>query len=92
MAERETLEVDVLFVGGGPAGLAGAYHLAGLVKSENERRAKGGQPALAPSILLIDKAAEVGFHGISGAVLDPRALVELWPDFSARGCPLEAPV
>jgi len=92
MADRETLEVDVLFVGGGPAGLAGAYHLAGLVKEESGRRAKEGRPALEPSILLIDKAAEVGFHGISGAVLDPRALRELWPDFEARGCPLEAPV
>ena len=83
MAEREILEVDVLFVGGGPAGLAGAYHLAGLVKAENEARKGRGQPALEPSVLLIDKASEVGFHAISGAVLDPRALREIWPDLDA---------
>ncbi|NUN53067.1 MAG: electron transfer flavoprotein-ubiquinone oxidoreductase [Planctomycetaceae bacterium] len=92
MAERETLEVDVLFVGGGPACLAGAYHLAGLLAKENERLAAEGRPALQPSILLIDKAAEIGFHALSGAVLDPRALKELWPDFAAAGCPLEGPV
>jgi electron-transferring-flavoprotein dehydrogenase len=92
MAERETLEVDVLFVGGGPAGLAGAWHLSGLVAAENERRAKEGAPRLEPSILLVDKASEIGFHALSGAVLDPRALRELWPDFEARGCPLEGAV
>jgi len=91
MAERETLEVDVLFVGGGPACLAGAYHLAGLVKAENERRAKEGAPKIEPSVLLIDKASEIGFHGISGAVLDPRALRELIPGFE-KEAPLEAPV
>jgi electron-transferring-flavoprotein dehydrogenase len=92
MAERETLEVDVLFVGGGPAGLAGAYRLAGLVQAENARREKEGQPKLEPSVMVIDKASEIGFHALSGAVLDPRALRELWPDFEKEGCPLEAPV
>jgi electron-transferring-flavoprotein dehydrogenase len=92
MAERETLEVDVLFVGGGPAGLAGAFHLAGLLAAENGRRAQEGAPRLEPSVMLIDKAAEIGFHALSGAVLDPRALRELWPDFEKEGCPLEAPV
>jgi electron-transferring-flavoprotein dehydrogenase len=92
MADRETLEVDVLFVGGGPASLAGAYHLAGLVAAENERRAKEGAPKIEPSILLIEKASEIGFHALSGAVLDPRALRELWPDFEKDGCPLESPV
>ncbi len=92
MADRETLEADVLFVGGGPACLAGAYHLAGLVRAENERLAKEGKPPIQPSILLIEKASEIGFHALSGAVLDPRALRELWPDFEGDGCPLEAPV
>jgi electron-transferring-flavoprotein dehydrogenase len=92
MPEREVLEVDVLFVGGGPACLAGAWRLAGLVAEENERREKEGGAPLAPSILLVEKASEIGFHALSGAVLDPRALKELWPDFEARGCPLEAPV
>jgi len=92
MAERETLEVDILFVEGGPACLAGAYHLAGLLATENGRRAAAGEPKLEPSVLLIDKAAEIGFHALSGAVLDPRALRELWPDFETAGCPLESPV
>jgi electron-transferring-flavoprotein dehydrogenase len=92
MAERETLEVDVLFVGGGPAGLAGAYRLAGLVQAENARREKEGEAKREFSILLVDKASEIGFHALSGAVLDPRALRELWPDFEKEGCPLEAPV
>jgi electron-transferring-flavoprotein dehydrogenase len=92
MAERETLEADVLFVGGGPACLAGAFHLAGLVQAENGRRAKEGQPKLEPSVMLIEKASEIGFHALSGAVLDPRALLELWPDFAKEGCPLESPV
>ncbi len=92
MAARETLEVDVLFVGAGPASLAGAWHLASLVKAENARIAREGGTPLAPSICVIEKASEIGFHALSGAVLDPRALRELWPDFEARGCPLESPV
>ncbi len=92
MADRETLEVDVLFVGGGPACLAGAWHLAGLVQAENGRRAKEGLPKLDPSVMLIEKASEIGFHALSGAVLDPRALRELWPEFEKEGCPLESPV
>ncbi len=92
MPDRETLEVDVLFVGAGPANLAGAYHLAGLVKQENQRRTAAGDAALEPSIVVLEKASEIGFHGLSGAVLDPRALRELWPDFEKDGCPLEGPV
>ena len=62
MAERETLEVDVLIVGGGPAGLSAALRLGQLQK------AKGGEPL---SIAVIEKAREAGLHQLSGALLDP---------------------
>jgi len=88
--EREVLEFDVQFIGAGPAGLAGAIHLADLIARHN---AAGAAPALGEvSIAVLEKAARVGAHGLSGAVLDPRALRELIPDFAERGCPLAAPV
>jgi electron-transferring-flavoprotein dehydrogenase len=87
--EREVLEVDVLFVGAGPAGLAGALHLARHVKREKEAGRFTGEGL---EIAVIEKAAEVGMHGISGAVLDPRGIRELIPDFEAEGAPIESPV
>src|SRR5262245_29369080 len=87
--EREVLEVDVLFVGAGPAGLAGALHLANRVEAE---KAAGRIPDAGLEIAVIEKAAEVGMHGISGAVLDPVAFRELIPDFEAEGAPIESPV
>jgi electron-transferring-flavoprotein dehydrogenase len=77
MPERESLEVDVLFVGAGPASLAGAIRLMQLAKAAGRGL----------EVLVIDKSGEIGSHGISGAVLDPKALDELLPDW--RG---EAPV
>ena len=95
MSERETLEVDVLFVGAGPASLAGAYHLGNLIARHNEAVAAGTHagPAL-PEVQLavIEKSAEIGDHGFSGAVLDPVALNELMPDWRERGSPLTVPV
>ncbi len=79
---RETMEVDVLLVGAGPASLACAYHLAGLCK------AKG----LSPQIALIEKGAEIGNLGLSGAVMDPRGISELMPDWRAQGFPVQAEV
>ena len=87
--EREVLEVDVLFVGGGPACLAGAYHLARLLKRHNEAAASRGESLLEISIALIEKGAEIGSHAFSGAVLDPIALKELVPDFLEKGAPLQ---
>jgi electron-transferring-flavoprotein dehydrogenase len=91
--ERESLDVDVLFVGGGPAGLAGAIRLRQLIRTHNERvqREGSGRP-LELSVALLEKGREIGSHAISGAVLDPRALRELYPDFERLGCPLESPV
>jgi electron-transferring-flavoprotein dehydrogenase len=83
--QREVLEVDVLFVGGGPGSLAGAIRLAQLLEA-------AGKSADEITVAVIEKAADFGFHSCSGAVLDPRALAELIPDYRARRCPIEADV
>jgi electron-transferring-flavoprotein dehydrogenase len=85
---HESLEVDVLFVGAGPANLAAAYRLAQLVAEHN---AKGGE-TIDPMIVMIEKSNEVGDHILSGAVLDPRALEELIPDFRDGDGPFGTPV
>ncbi len=91
--EREALDCDVLFVGGGPASLAGAYHLAKLIEAHNEEvSASGSGETLEPMIVLIDKASEIGAHGLSGAVMNPVALKELVPDYMEQGCPIESDV
>ncbi len=93
--ERESLEMDVVFVGAGPANLSGALHLAGLVSDHNDGVANGkreGQPLGDIQIAVIEKGAAVGAHILSGAVMDPRGLAELIPDFVERGAPLETPV
>src|SRR6266852_1961354 len=82
MPDRETLEVDVLIVGAGPAGLSAALRLAQLQKA-------GGE---AVSIAVLEKARDVGAHMLSGAVLDPSSLRDLVPDFEAKGAPLATPV
>ncbi|MEA2325165.1 MAG: electron-transferring-flavoprotein dehydrogenase, partial [Thermoanaerobaculia bacterium] len=86
--ERDTLDVDVVIVGAGPAGLAAAYRLAEMVKAHNETSEK----KLDLSIALLEKGKEIGSHGISGAVMDPRGIAELMPDWLERGCPIESPV
>ncbi|MDQ2865395.1 MAG: electron transfer flavoprotein-ubiquinone oxidoreductase [Candidatus Eremiobacteraeota bacterium] len=80
-AQRDQLEVDILFVGAGPASLAGAIRLGQLAKAAGKEL----------EILVIEKAGEIGNHGISGAVMDPRALDELLPDWK-DSAPIEAPV
>jgi electron-transferring-flavoprotein dehydrogenase len=83
--ERDRLDADVLIVGGGPAGLACALRLG-------QEKARPGSKLADATIVLLEKGAYVGAHGISGAVLDPRAMRELFGDFLADGCPVEAPV
>ncbi len=82
--ERETLETDILIVGAGPAGLAVAYKLAQLLASDPSVQK--------PEILFMDKGSYVGAHALSGAVMDPRGIAELIPDFREKGAPLEAAV
>jgi electron-transferring-flavoprotein dehydrogenase len=82
-AEREALDLDVLIVGGGPAGMSAALRLAQLQK------ARGGEPL---AIAVLDKAREPGAHMLSGAVLDPSALSLLVPDFKERGAPVRTEV
>jgi len=80
--EREAIDFDVLIVGGGPAGLAGAIHLMQKATEHN----------LELEVALIDKGAEIGDHALSGAVLNPVALEELIPDYVDRNCPTETTV
>ncbi len=80
---NETLEVDVLIVGGGPAGMSAALRLAQLQK------AAGGEPL---AVAVLEKAREAGAHMLSGTVLDPSALQQLVPDFKERQAPLASDV
>jgi len=80
--EREKIEFDVLFVGGGPACLAGAIKLIRLA------REKGIELEAA----VIEKGSEIGSHALSGAVMNPIAIAELIPDYVQKGCPLETDV
>ncbi|MBL8469097.1 electron transfer flavoprotein-ubiquinone oxidoreductase [Methyloversatilis discipulorum] len=80
--ERESMEFDLLVVGGGPAGLAAAIRA----------KQQATQAGIELSVCVIEKAAEIGAHILSGAVMDPRALTELLPDWASTGAPLDTPV
>lgn len=82
MSERDSMEYDVVIVGAGPAGLATAIRLKQLANEAQKEI----------SILVLEKGAEVGAHILSGAVMDPRALGELIPDWKEKGAPLNVPV
>ena len=87
--QREQLEADVLIVGAGPAGLSCALHLANLIKKHNEA---GAKPQLsAENIYVLEKGREIGAHQLSGAIMNPKALAELVPDF-LNTAPLDTPV
>ena len=82
MAERESMEFDVVIVGAGPAGLAAAIRLKQLALEKSRD----------VSVCIVEKGSEVGAHILSGAVMDPRAMNELFPDWKQKGAPLNTPV
>src|SRR5688572_16877110 len=95
MIEREQIEMDVLFVGAGPANLAAALHLKSEIKKHNEYVEKGRLPGRGVDDLeigIIEEGSFVGAHILSGAVMDPIAIRELMPDFLAQGCPVDSVV
>ncbi len=80
--ERESMEVDVVIVGAGPAGLSTACRLMQLAQEHDKEI----------SVVVLEKGSEVGAHILSGAVIEPRALSELFPDWQERDAPLKTPV
>ena len=82
MSERESMQFDVVIVGAGPAGLACACRLAQLAHDQGRE----------PSVCVVEKGSEVGAHILSGAIIESRALDELFPDWQGRGAPLSTRV
>ncbi|MBT5574040.1 MAG: electron transfer flavoprotein-ubiquinone oxidoreductase [Alphaproteobacteria bacterium] len=80
--ERESMEFDVIIIGGGPSGISAAIKLKQLASDQDKEL----------SVCLVEKGSEIGAHILSGAVLEPRALNELLPDWAEKGAPLDTPV
>ena len=95
MIEREQIEMDVVFVGAGPANLAAALHLKNSIAEHDEMIEHGvrfGNKVGDIEIGIVEKGAYVGAHILSGAVMDPIAIRELMPDFLEQGCPVDSVV
>ena len=80
--QRESMEVDVVIVGAGPAGLSTACRLLQMANSAEKNL----------SVCVLEKGSEIGAHILSGAVFEPTALAELFPDWQERGAPLNTKV
>src|SRR5882757_2484768 len=87
--------MDVLFVGAGPACLAAALHLKELISKHDQNIDSGlttGTRLGEIEIAVIEKGPAVGAHILSGAVMDPKGIAELMPDFLEQGCPVDSEV
>ena len=87
--ERESMEVDILYVGAGPATLASSLHLMQQIEAHNQRAEAKASAIEPPTILVLEKGASVGDHVLSGGVMNPKAIRELVPDFEEQGFPTE---
>lgn len=93
--QRETMDVDVLIVGSGAAGLSCAIQLKKSINAYNQKIQSGeisGTAIPEQNIVVLEKAAEVGAHSFSGAVLNPVSLRELIPDYREKSCPIQSDV